>query len=290
MEMILDKTNRIGSPKPHQVANMNMEAPRQQQCKGLPTVVRYAVVSAVAPSITQTISVADRVHDALCKWSDQSKGRASVFTGLDESGKSRTDHMHAHIFCEANGQRDAITHITIWAMMGFDVAACLALRRLNKVWGHGGHDIRLVLHGIGCPNDFKDCVFFGSSETWRSVTPFVSTRHAKTFRDRRPKMDANGWQIGSAGHDLLRLLAFHPHGEAATIKLLDERERPFRFGSRHLRSLQFQTTRYDGGGNRGNSSGNAFSISFPEPVSGPFALGYGSHFGLGLFAPVMACG
>ena len=251
-----------------------------------PIVARYAVVSAVAPSITTAVSVAARVHDELCKWSDHGKGRATVFTGLDGNGKPCTDHHHAHIFCEANGPRDAITHITIWAPMEFDENACLALRRLNKVWGHGGHDIRLVLHGIGQPGDFKDCALFGKARVWRSLTPFVSTRHAKTFRDWRPKMDASGWQVGSGAHDLLRLLSLHPLGNAATIKQCDERERPFQFGNRHLRSLQFQTIRYDGGGNRGNSSGNAFTIIFPEPVSGPFAFGYGSHFGLGLFVPV----
>jgi CRISPR-associated protein Csb2 len=68
---------------------------------------------------------------------------------------------------------------------------------------------------------------------------------------------------------------------------LAERERPFQFGSRRLCSLQFQTIRHDGGGNRGNGSGNAFTIIFPEPVSGPLALGYGSHFSLGLFQPIM---
>lgn len=258
--------------------------PRPRQNKALPTVARYAVVSAVAPSIAQAVSIADRLHDALCKWSDQGKGRASVFTGLDDNSKPRTDHAHAHIFCEPNGARDAITHITVWATMGFDDAACLALRRLNKVWGHGGHDIRLVLHGIGQPEDFKDCALFAKARVWRSLTPFVSTRHAKTFRDGRPKMDANGWQVGSGAHDLLRLLALHPYGTAATIKQCNERERPFQFGSRHLRSLQFQTNRA-GGGNRGNSSGSAFIITFPEPVSGPLAFGYGSHFGLGLFVP-----
>jgi CRISPR-associated protein Csb2 len=251
------------------------------------TVARFAVVSAVAPSITQAVSVADRVHDALCKWSDQGKGRANVFTGLGDDGKPHTDHRHAHIFCEANGPRDAITHITIWAPMGFDEAACLALRKLNKVWGHGGHDIHLVLHGIGQPGDFKDCALFGKARVWRSLTPFVSTRHAKTFRDGRPKMDASGWQVGSGAHDLLRLLALHPQGIAATIKQCDERERPFQFGNRYLRSLQFETIRHDGSGNRGNSSGNAFTITFPKPVSGPLALGYGSHFGLGLFIPVL---
>jgi CRISPR-associated protein Csb2 len=260
--------------------------PRLLQSKESPRVARYTVVSTVAPSITQAISVADRVHDALCLWSNQEKGRAIVFTGLDEGGKPHADHMHAHIFCEANGPRDAITHITVWAAMGFDGDACVALRRLNKVWGYGGHDIRLVLCGIGQPSDFEDSTLFGPSKIWCSLTPFVSTRHAKAFRDGRPKMDASGWQVGSGAHDLLRLLALHPQGTAATIKQWDEREHQFQFGSRCLRSLQFQTTRYDGGGNRGNSSGNAFTITFPEPVSGPLAFGYGSHFGLGLFAPV----
>ena len=261
--------------------------PRPRRSKAAPTMARYAVVSAVAPSITQAVSVADRVHDALCKWSDQGKGRATVFTGLGDDGKPNTDHRHAHIFCEANGLRDAITHITIWAPMEFDEAACLALRRLNKVWGHGGRDIRLVLHGIGQPDDFKDCALFGKARVWRSLTPFVSTRHAKTFRDGRPKMDANGWQIGSAAHDLLRLLALRHQGTGATIKQCDERDRPFQLGSRGLRSLQFQTVRHDGSGNRGKSSGKAFIITFPESVSGPFALGYSSHFGLGMFQPVM---
>lgn len=249
----------------------------------LPTVARYALISTVAPSITQAVSVADRVHGALCKWSDQGKGRATVFTGLGDDGKPSVNHRHAHVFCEADGLRDAITHVTVWAEMGFDENASLALRRLNKVWGHGGHDIRLVLHGIGQAGDFKDCTLFGQSKTWRSLTPFVSTRHAKTFRDGRPKMDASGWQVGSCAHDLLRLLALHPQGTAATVKQFDENERPFQFGSRCLRSLQFQTIRQEGGGNRGNGSGNAFIITFPEPVSGPLALGYGAHFGLGLF-------
>lgn len=251
----------------------------------LPTVARFAVVSTVAPRITQAVSIGDRVHDALCKWSDQGEGRGAVFTGLDEQGQPRTDHQHAHIFCEANGPRDAVTHITVWAPMGFDEAACLALRRLNKVWGHGGHDVRLVLHAISRPSDFADCALFGTSKTWRSLTPFVSTLHAKTFRDGRPKLDASGWQQGSAAHDLMRQLARHPQGKGAIVKQLDEGRGPFAFGSQRLRSLQFQTKRHDGGGRRGHGTGGAFMVTFSEPVAGPLAFGYGAHFGLGLFVP-----
>lgn len=265
--------------------------PRPRRQGSLPTVARYAVVSAVTPRITQAISIGDRVHDALCKWSDQGHGRAAVFTGLDENGKPRTDHQHAHIFSEANGPRDAVTHLTIWAPMGFDETACLALRRLNKVWGHGGHDIRLVLHGIGQPDEFPDSPLFGPVAVWRSATPFVSTRHSKFFRDGRPKIDPdNGWQEGSAGHDLLRLLMLRSEAVGVTIKQLVEQDRPFMFGKgssmRSLCSIQFQTHRNAGDGRRGNESGNAFVIKFMQPVRGPLALGYGAHFGLGLFVPV----
>lgn len=288
MEMIFDKTNQSVSPSHNQVpAISDRQRSPLRRNKESPTVARFAVASAVPPLITQAVSVADRVHQALCKWSDQGAGRAGVFTGLDDGGKPRAGHSHAHIFCEADSPRGVVTHVTIWAEMGFDAAACLALRRLSRVWGHGGHDIRLVLHSIGQPENFKDCALFDRAKIWRSATPFVSTRHAKTYRDGRPKMDENGWQEGSSAHDLLRLLALNPKWRGAKIRRqLAERENPFVFGGKSFRSLQFQTNRRSGSGQRGHDGGAAFIIEFPEPVSGPVALGYGSHFGLGLFRPV----
>jgi len=254
--------------------------------KHQPTVARYAVVSAVSPRLTQAISVANRVHHALCMWSDGGHGAASVFTGTNAAGKPLEGHNHAHIFCEANGPRDAITHLTVWARNGFDEQARLALRRLNKVWGHGGHELRLVLIGLGGPETFADCKLFGDSKVWHSATPFVPTRHAKTFRDGRPKIDmTNGWQMGSAAHDLLRLLALNPPTTQALIhqdKFITVGES---YSARRLHCLQFQTKRYDGGGHRGQDIGASFTITFPQKVRGPLAFGYGAHFSLGLFLP-----
>lgn len=245
----------------------------------LPTVARYAVVSTVSPRLTQAISVDDRVHDALCKWSDQ----AAVFTGRDENNQPFSTHEHARIFSEANGPRDAITHLTVWARRGFNEKECTALRRLNKVWGHDGHDLRLVLLGLGQPGDFPDCPLFAKAKVWRSATPFVSTRHPKTFHDGRPKIDASGWQPGSAAHDLLRLLKVEHPNASVTLR----KDPTVLAGKRSLRCLQFQTMRHGGGGSRGNGDAGAFSITFTDEVTGPLAFGYGSHFGLGLFVPVV---
>jgi CRISPR-associated protein Csb2 len=252
--------------------------PRLRRGGSLPTVARFALTSVMPPSITKALAVGEQIHTVLCKASD---GHA-IFTGAGGAG-----HQHAHIFCESIGDSNAhITHVTVFAEGGFDEPAVAALRSIQWTWGFKGHDLRLVLHGIGTPADFPDCTIFAKAKVWRSLTPFVSTRHAKAYRDGRPKLAANGWQDGSAPHDLLRLLDQHLRGQGAEIRCLKETTMSYPFGQRRFRSLQFLTHRPGGKGSRGHDSGAAFEISFPEPRPGPFALGYGAHFGLGLFVPV----
>jgi CRISPR-associated protein Csb2 len=247
----------------------------------LPTVARFAVSSAVLPRLTRAVSVAERIHQSLVKFSDQ----APVFTGK-EDGQPLQGHRHAFVLCEAHGPRDAITHVTVHAPMGFDNAARQALETLSGsgVWGHGGHDLQLVLLGLGDGDTFADCQPFSASKVWRSLTPFVSTRHPKTHRDGRPKLDAEGWPIGSPAHDLRRLLEDVHHPLPVKMETLDT----IPVGSRRLRPLEFQTQRSHGDGLRGNQAGTAFKLTFAEPVRGPLALGYGAHFGLGLFVPATA--
>jgi CRISPR-associated protein Csb2 len=244
----------------------------------LPTVARFAVSSAVLPRLTRAVSVAERIHQSLVKFSDQ----APVFTGKAH-GQPLQGHQHAFIFCEANGPRDAITHVTVHAPMGFDDAPRHALEVLARsgVWGHGGHDLQLVLLGLGDAGTFADCPLFGPAKVWRSLTPFVSTRHPKTHRDGRPKLDADGWWLGSPMQDLRRLLTEAGRPLPTKLEPLDT----IPVGSRRLRPLEFQTDRFHGEGRRGSQAGAAFKLTFAEHVTGPLALGYGAHFGLGLFVP-----
>ncbi len=245
------------------------------------TVARFVVASTVAPRLTRAVSVAERIHQALIA-RFRNEPAPSVFTGLDPGGKPLKGHGHSFIFCEAAGPRDAITHVTLFAREGFAPPARRALESLQRVWGHGGHDLQLVLLGFGDPRTFSDCRLFAAAKVWRSLTPFVATRHPKTHRDGRPKLDADGWPIGSPAHDLRRLLAEASLPLPAKIEPLAT----LPAGTRRLRPLQFQSQRYHGQGRCGRHSGTAFQLTFAEPVSGPLAFGYGAHFGLGLFAPV----
>ena len=49
------------------------------------------------------------------------------------------------------------------------------------------------------------------------------------------------------------------------------------------RWLSFATARASGHGSRGSNRGFGFRVEFDRPVEGPLALGYGAHFGLGVF-------
>lgn len=255
-----------------------------------PTVARYAVVSQVPPRLTDAIGLAERIHVALVSRSNGS----SVFTGCDQSGTPLDGHRHAHIFCESNlglgrGQRGEITHVIVYAPIGFDLQERLALDGLAKVWGRDGHDVQLILLGVGQPEDFAGmdidkgaCSILAQSKCWISRTPFVSTRHPKATKTGVPKRDNNGLQIGCAEHELRRLLKLSGFPEPSSLDQVSCTD----LGGHETRWLSFRRERNLGGGRKdADGLGYGFRIKFSEPVQGPIALGYGAHFGLGLFVP-----
>jgi CRISPR-associated protein Csb2 len=224
------------------------------------------------------LSVAERVRTALMSRSDAS----TVFLGRNETGAPRDDHQHAFILPEANGAHGHVTHITLYAKMGFDDGARRAMDGLRKVWGHGGHDARLVLVGLGQPEDFAgsdvregQCPLFMSARVWVSRTPFVSTRHVKA------KTDARGLRVGSPEHDLRRLLVESGLPDPESVTAVPDTD----LGGKRTRWLAFKTERQRGNGARASAVGRGFRVVFPRVVTGPIAVGYGAHFGLGCFVP-----
>lgn len=263
--------------RPRNAFEVRAEAARRVPTGPLPTVARFAVASQVLPRLTQAVSVAERIHQCLVKFS----GNAPVFTGLDADGHPLEGHKHARILCETANERGSITRVTVYAPLGFDASARQALDQLRRVWGHGGHDLQLIQLGVGRPGDFADAVLFASATEWRSLTPFVPTRHAKARRNGQPKLDEHGVQIGSPAHDLSRLIAEAGLPRPTQILPMATGQ----FSGKPVRWLSFQTERKHGNGSHAGRLGYGFQITFPTPVTGPLAFGYGSHFGLGLFAP-----
>ncbi|MHC1595185.1 MAG: type I-G CRISPR-associated protein Csb2 [Methanotrichaceae archaeon] len=254
-----------------------------------PTVARYAVASQAPPRLTDAVSLAERIHVALVSRSDGSW----AFTGCDDSGRPLKGHGHAHILCESNlglgkGRRGEITHVTVYAPMGFGPKERRALDGLNKVWDYSRHDVQLVLLGMGQPEDFGgpdmergECSILAEAKTWVSRTPFMPTRHPKATRAGVPKRDENGLQIGGPEHELRRLLELGGFPSPTAVDTVSSTD----LAGHETRWLSFRRERNGGEGRRSGSMGYGFRIKFPESVRGPIVLGYGAHFGLGVFVP-----
>jgi CRISPR-associated protein Csb2 len=247
-----------------------------------PTVARFAVVSDVPPRITEALSLGERFHRALV-----SRCPASVFTGCNAAGQPlATGHQHAFYLSECDTLRGTVKFFTVYAPMGFDGEARQALEQLRQTWGFGGHQLQLILLGTGEPKDFGGenasaghSLPLSISQEWISLTPFVPTRHLKTRKNGAPKVDANGIAIGSPEHDLSRLL--HEQGFPEPTKVVPVPH--LQLAHQRIHWLAFQRTRRNGSGSKAGERGYGFRISFAKPVQGPIAVGYGAHFGLGLF-------
>ena len=204
-----------------------------------------------------------------------------MFSGKTLDGSPLRDHHHAFYLATDEDSDGRLDHLTIYARgqigsdgqdSGFEEAELKALdafRRLRQVGGKP--DLRLVLLGVGNCDAWGDAPLLGQSRQWRSCTPFVLPRHQKTRGRRR---ETPGEQLG----DELRRRGFP---EPIALRELSRCE----LEGRSIRWIEFRRERLCGTGSRGQGLGYGFEIEFRAPVSGPICLGYGCHFGLGLFVP-----
>lgn len=250
---------------------------------GDPTVARFSL-NGPAPRLTDALPLAERMHAALVELSNGS----SIFTGCDESGRPLKGNAHAYILSESNmalgrGRDGEITHVTVYAPAGFGPVERSALEDLKEIHGFGVH---ATLIGLGLPVDFSgldvgrgQSPILAKATTWVSRTPFIPTRYPKATRAGAPKRDESGLQIGSPEHELRRLLRFEGLPDPVAIESVSFTE----LAGHRMGWASFHRARSSGEGRRAGGAGYGFMIEFPEPVQGPIAVGYGAHFGMGMF-------
>jgi len=211
---------------------------------------------------------------------EQQLGRCSELTGKDAQGQPlRREHQHAHFIPMSLDARDPkrIDHVLVHAPMGFGPLAEGGLRRLRKTWAKKMDDIAVTLIGIGKRESFRSVggalvPELGSGTTWVSRTPFVPPRFLKSHgRDSleeqlRAELERRG----------LPDLATAPSIAVPTEE--DDAAKCARWFRGFARTSQ---------GNRGAPPAGVFHVTFTfvQPVDGPLCLGWGCHFGLGLFVP-----
>ncbi|MBL8716428.1 MAG: type I-U CRISPR-associated protein Cas5/Cas6 [Myxococcales bacterium] len=199
--------------------------------------------------------------------------RCPELSGRGDDGAPLEGHRHAVLVpldLAGDGQLD---HVLVHAPMGFGADAQRALRGLRSTYTKGGDaPLFVTLVGLGtCATlsriGARAVAELGESCVWESRTPFVPPRHLKATRHTlgdqvQAELVSRGLppalRVESLDRDELVLRGFH--------RFVRERRHPAR---------PSPTPRFFG-----------LRIEFERPVRGPLALGYASHFGLGLFVPV----
>lgn len=230
------------------------------------------------PYITRTLSQAELLHAELVSRAARQSGHYSkVLSGCDEQGQPLTGpHRHAHILPLDLDRDGHLEHILIWALMGLDGNAQNAIRAARRTFTKGGvGPLKLALEAVGDLKDLRGLseryrdeihALLGPTEgasRWISRTPFVPPRYLKP-RGRNSLEGQIAAELFSRGLPA-----------PAKVRRIDPLE--------SLRIRHFVRTR-----RRGPPPpvdiGFAVEVQFDRPVQGPICLGYGSHFGLGLFA------
>jgi CRISPR-associated protein Csb2 len=203
-------------------------------------------------------------------------------TGRDEQGQPLKDsHTHAHILPLDLDDDGHLDHILVHAPMGLRDAAQIAVRSLRRTWTKGGvGDLQLALAGSGelsilraLPSPLNRRVeqLLASrlgARVWVSVTPFVAPRFLKR-RGSNTLLGQVNAELTSRGLPLVEQLDVLPP-DTETLSL------------RH-----YVRRRRRGGATPPSDTGYALRLQLAAPITGPLALGYASHFGLGLFRAVI---
>jgi CRISPR-associated protein Csb2 len=211
---------------------------------------------------------------------EQQLGGCRELTGKDNQGQPlRCKHRHAHFIPLSLDSRSPrrIDHVLVYAPMGFGPLAERGLRRLRRTWAKGTDDIAVTLIGIGKREAFREVgddaiPELGSGATWVSRTPFIPPRFLKSSG-----RDSIEGQVRAE----LQRRGLPDMAVAPTIAMpADENE-----AGRHAQWFRrFARTR-QGNGQTPPAGMFHVTLTLDRTIEGPICLGWGSHFGLGLFVP-----
>ncbi len=227
------------------------------------TTARLALYAKPLPRITDAVRVGEMLRIALM-------GRARRLFGDDIpatlSGHDLpSDNRHGHAFFLPEGNRGGrIDHLLVHAPDGLDTQCQAAIAELAVIKTREGVEWRVLLEGLGKPADFAgSSSLVRRANCWESMTPYLHPWHRKRGFE---VPDQIVRECGLRGLPELKAVEPLPHAQP--------------------RPLDFHRFRNKRGLDQPDRHGQLVRLVFAQPVTGPLALGFGCHFGLGLFRAV----
>lgn len=239
------------------------------------TTARFALAGRPLPRVEDTVRVAERMRAALMSRAKRRFGESDIPAQLSGHGLP-PDNRHAHAFFLPEGNdKGRIDHVIVHAEAGFPQEMLKVFEDLPILRGQDGSQWQVALESVGGREDERHwqaiqsaIPALGHATVWVTRTPYLHPWHAKKgfgyVEQIRRECRERGLPIPSQ----VDLLPEIPVGSG-----------------RSCRPVQFHRFRTKRGLTQPDTHGTFVRLTFPQPISGPLALGFGCHYGLGLFAP-----
>ena len=164
-----------------------------------------------------------------------------------------------------------IDHIAVYVTGGFDHLTMSALGRISKICDGQSLKIDMRLVEFSSRIEIVDkCPMFGKHKAWRAATPYFMPWHIKKGSTRDAQLAKECKKMYGKRYEKMNLQ-------------VSVRDSAIRISNRTIPTNLFWSKH----GNQSpiRNTGEAVVLEFNREIQGPLALGFGRHFGLGLFIP-----
>lgn len=264
--------------------------------KAAPTVTLavYAFEGISAPPVEATLRIAELARRAVMAQYGRRTGggTSSILAGKDSDGRPLKGHKHAFYLPTDEDGDGYLDHLSIYSPEGFgrsELAALMSTRYLNP--GNGTAGIWLGLRGLVDADSSTGRLgrLFTASDTWVSATPYVLTRHPKVTRAGAPKMTPLGVQRDGPEDQVIREWEGRRACGASLPRMVSVGRLEDKEYATAGKWVPWDVRRERPGLPIVRMPAVRLRIVFDGEIRGPLALGYGCHFGMGLFTPEQMC-
>lgn len=231
------------------------------------TTVRFVLIGRPLPRVEDSLRIGELMRMAVMSRAKRAFGEGnipSLFSGHDMPDGSR--HRHAfYLPWDSNGD-GRLDRLVLYVPDGMGAEQQRVLEKLNRIWSRDGGEWRLALECVGGIE--AGGILAQNSATWESITPYLHPWHVK--------------KRFNVEDQIRRECRERRLPEPTVLESFDE----VSVGrNRKRRPIHFRRFRNRRGLAQPDRVGSFWRLTFAKPVTGPLALGFGCHFGLGLFVP-----
>ncbi len=289
---------------------LGLMAPKKRERYSIPKIAHYLCFKFNYHKpipLKFTVPLAEKFRSAALK---KFNGNSFALSGHSKPSNLKDDHQHAFFLPLPRNisQSNQIEELHLWCPYGFTQDELSALQRVKSLyWGKGEYPVKPVM--VRMQNELPEDGLFAKimkpARKWRSLTPYVPPRHfyrgnlhgAKLKVKDSPEqqlidsLKRSGIHVPCEIHRLANLEGKTVSQENNLPQAMWDIVRvPVSDTSLfsgavsvacHNNNSEFNKKKFE------QRIGFFYELFFESPVVMPLALGHSSHFGLGLFVPVI---